>query len=142
MNVAEWLERLGLGQYKSAFAENDIDCNVLGELTDADLKELGVSSLGHRKRLPTAIARLGTAAKPPAMQGGNEPAGERRQVTVLFADLSGFSALSRSLDPEEVRELVGRFTSLVDGIVVDYGGTNRQAYRRRGDGAFRRAPSA
>jgi class 3 adenylate cyclase len=123
MNVAEWLEGLGLGQYKSAFAENDIDCNVLGELTDADLKELGVSSLGHRKRLLTAIARRGAAAKPPAMQTGSEPAGERRQVTVLFADLSGFTALSRSLDPEEVRELVGRFTTLVDGIVVGYGGT-------------------
>jgi class 3 adenylate cyclase/tetratricopeptide (TPR) repeat protein len=123
MNVAEWLEGLGLGQYKSAFADNDIDFNVLGELTDADLKELGVSSLGHRKRLLTAIARRDAAARPPAMQTGSEPAGERRQVTVLFADLCGFTALSRSLDPEEVRELVERFTTLVDGIVVGYGGT-------------------
>jgi hypothetical protein len=62
MDVEEWLEGLGLAQYAAAFAENDIDFTVLGKLTDADLKELGISSLGHRKRLLAAIAERGATA--------------------------------------------------------------------------------
>jgi class 3 adenylate cyclase/tetratricopeptide (TPR) repeat protein len=120
--VQRWLEGLGLGRYASAFAENDIDFAVLSDLTDADLKELGIGSLGHRKRLLAALAergapRLATTEPAPA------PEGERRQVAILFADLSGFTALSRSLDAEQVRELVERFTALVDGVIVGYGGT-------------------
>ncbi len=122
MDVAAWLAELGLGQYAPAFAENDIDFAVLAQLTDADLRELGVSSLGHRKRLLAAIEK-GFGASPPAVRAASEPEGERRQVTILFADLCGFTALSQSLDPEEVRDLVGRYTTLVDGIVVGYGGT-------------------
>ena len=122
MNLAEWLKGLGLGQYADAFAENDIDFRLLEDLTDADLKELGVASLGHRKRLLAAIAQPN--ATPPAAAVRTEPVtGERRQVTILFADLCGFTAISRTLDPEEVRELLGRYTALVDGIVVGYGGT-------------------
>ena len=122
MDLALWLTELGLGQYAAAFAENEIDFDVLGQLTDADLKELGVSSLGNRKRLLAAIA-----ARTP-VSAVSEPAaeiskGERRQVTILFADLCGFTALSQSLDPEEVRELVAQYTALIDGIVVSYGGT-------------------
>jgi class 3 adenylate cyclase/tetratricopeptide (TPR) repeat protein len=122
MDIAEWLERSGLGQYGSAFAANDIDFEVLVHLTDADLKELGVSSLGHRKRFLAAIAEL-HAAPSQVAPAASVPEGERRQVTILFADLCGFTALSQSLDPEEVHDLVGRYTALVDGIVVDYGGT-------------------
>jgi class 3 adenylate cyclase/tetratricopeptide (TPR) repeat protein len=123
MEVEEWLKGLGLGQYAPAFAENDIDFAVLVKLDDADLKELGVSSLGHRKRLLAAIEERGVTV-PLSMGHVERPqAGERRQVTILFADLCGFTALSRSLDPEEVRELVGRYTALVDGIVVGYGGS-------------------
>jgi class 3 adenylate cyclase len=114
---------LGLGQYASIFAENHIDFAVLIGLTDADLKELGISSLGHRKRLLAAIAERGGTPPPSAPHAARLPEGERRQVTILFADLWGFTALSQSLDPEEVRELVGRYTALVDGIVVGYGGT-------------------
>jgi class 3 adenylate cyclase len=114
---------LGLGQYASAFADNDIDYAVLVQLTDADLKELGISSLGHRKRLLAAIAEKGLAAPVGTVHSSTVSESERRQVTILFADLCGFTALSQSLDPEEVRELVGRFTALVDGIVVGYGGT-------------------
>jgi hypothetical protein len=121
MDVEEWLEGLGLAQYAGAFAENDIDFAILGKLTDADLKDLGISSLGHRKRLLAAIAERGVTAAP-SPGHADEPAGERRQVTILFADLCGFTALSRTLDPEEVRELLGRYTALVDGIVVGYGG--------------------
>ena len=125
MDVEEWLEGLGLAQYAAAFAENDIDFAILDKLTDADLKELGISSLGHRKRLLAAIAERGVTDAPsprqPVSHADGSPTGERRQVTILFADLCGFTAISRTLDPEEVRELVGRYTALVDGIVVGAG---------------------
>jgi class 3 adenylate cyclase/tetratricopeptide (TPR) repeat protein len=118
MDLAEWLKGLGLEQYAATFAENDIDFDLLGQLTDEDLKGLGVASWGNRKRLLAAIAER-NAKPPPAMP----MPGERRQVTILFADLCGFTALSQSLDPEEVHELVGNYTSLVDNIVLEYGGT-------------------
>ena len=123
MDIGAWLKELGLGQYASAFADNDIDFAVVVQLTDADLKELGISSLGHRKRLLAAIAEKGLAAPAGTVHTSTVSEGERRQVTILFADLCGFTALSQSLDPEEVRELVSRYTALVDGIVVGYGGT-------------------
>jgi class 3 adenylate cyclase len=122
MDLAQWLAELGLGQYAEAFAENDIDFDVLAQLTDEDLKELGVSSLGNRKRLLAAIAaRVPASARP--VSHGEILKGERRQVTILFADLCGFTALSQTLDPEEVRELIARYTALIGGIVVGYGGT-------------------
>ena len=71
----------------------------------------------------TAIAERGVTAAPSQRHADGSLAGERRQVTILFADLCGFTTMSRTLDPEEVRELVGRYTALVDGIVVGYGGT-------------------
>jgi class 3 adenylate cyclase/tetratricopeptide (TPR) repeat protein len=122
MDLTQWLAELGLGQYAAAFAENDIDFDVLAQLTDADLKELGVSSLGNRKRLLAAIAaRVPVSAISVSHEEISK--GERRQVTIVFADLCEFTPLSQSLDPEEVRELVARYTALVDGIVVSYGGT-------------------
>ncbi len=135
MDIDQWLDALGLGQYARAFAENDIDPATLPQLTDADLKELGILSLGHRKRLLTAIAGMSgntgiagnggvaPSTTPVAANGPAVPCGERRQVTILFADLCGFTALSQTLDPEELRELTGRYTALVDGIVLGYGGT-------------------
>ena len=122
MNVEEWLQGLGLAQYAAAFVENDIDFTLLGKLTDADLKDLGISSLGHRKRLLAAIAERGVTAAPsprqPESHADGSLTGERRQVTILFADLCGFTAISRTLDPEDVRELLGRYTALVDGIAL------------------------
>src|SRR4029079_6385706 len=103
--VADWLETLGLGQYAQRFAENDITLAILPELTDQDLKELGVISLGHRRQLLRAIAEL-----PNAEKGASEPAvaaassevppdiAERRQVTVMFSDLVGSTALSARMD--------------------------------------------
>ena len=114
--IGDWLDKLGLGQYRRAFAENDIDFAVLPQLTDTDLKELGLGSLGHRKRLLAAINERSAS-------GPRQPYGERRQVAILFADLSGFTALSRSLDAEQVHELVDGFASLVDGIIDGYGGS-------------------
>jgi class 3 adenylate cyclase/tetratricopeptide (TPR) repeat protein len=122
MDVATWLEALGLGQYAPAFVENDIDLALLSTLSEADLRELGVVSLGHRKRLLAAIAER-VAVAPSAFRAAVPPGGERRQVTILFADLSGFTALSQSLDPEELRDLVGRYTALVDGVIADCGGS-------------------
>src|SRR5579864_384911 len=123
MAVDQWLRSLGFGEYAQAFAMNHVDFEVLAELTDADLKELGVSSLGHRKRLLAAIRELRSASATKAPPAAGHAAAERRQVTILFADLCNFTTLSRSLDPEEIRELVARFTAQVDGIVVGYGGT-------------------
>jgi class 3 adenylate cyclase len=122
-DVADWLEELGLGRYASAFAQNDIDFSVLPDLSDADLRELGVGSLGHRKRLLSAIEARSAAPRRRAAETADAPQGERRQATILFADLSGFTALSRSLDAEQVHELVARFTSMVDGVIVGYGGS-------------------
>ena len=82
-----------------------------------------MGSLGHRKRLLTAIAQLQSQLERPLQPLATSATGERRQVTILFADLCGFTALSRSLDPEEIRDLVSRFTTLVDSIVVNYGGS-------------------
>ena len=121
--IAGWLEELGLGRYASAFVENDIDFAVLPDLSDADLRELGVGSLGHRKRLLAAIEARSGASRLTMVEKVVAPQSERRQVTILFADLSGFTALSRSLDPEQVHELVARFTSLVDGVIVGYDGS-------------------
>src|SRR3954447_14512094 len=114
MDIDQWLHALGLEQYAPAFAGNDIDLTMLGQLDDADLKELGVLSLGHRKRLLAAIADQRAGASCTAPSAANTPARERRQVTILFADLCGFTALSQTLDPEELRELIGRYTALVD----------------------------
>ncbi|CAB3793758.1 adenylate/guanylate cyclase domain-containing protein [Pararobbsia alpina] len=123
MDIDRWLQALGLEQYAPAFAENDIDLAILAQLSDADLKELGIVSLGHRKRMLAAIADQRAAAPYAATPAVDAPRSERRQVTILFADLCGFTALSQSLDPEELRELTGRYTTLVDGIVLGYGGT-------------------
>ncbi len=123
MDIERWLSQLGLDQYARTFADNDVDFAMLPRLTDADLKELGVNSLGHRKRMLFAISELATAASCATPSVVDVQADERRQVTILFADLCGFTALSQTLDPEELRELTGRYTALVDGIVLGYGGT-------------------
>ena len=125
MDVRVWLDGLGLGQYAEAFAQNDIDAETLRELTGDDLKELGVTSLGHRKKLLGATAGLSyadnMAAETPAAAPTLE--GERRQVTVLFADLAGYTKLSSELGAEETHALLNHYFEAVDGIVEDYGGT-------------------
>ena len=123
MDIERWLGLLGLERYARTFADNDVDFAMLARLTDADLKELGVHSLGHRKRMLASIAELANAASCPMPPVADVQADERRQVTILFADLCGFTALSQSLDPEELHDVVGRYTTLVDGIVLAYGGT-------------------
>src|SRR3954469_3950866 len=121
VDVGGWLHGLGLGQYQQAFRENDVDADVLPELTEADLERLGVASLGHRKRLLRAIAvlRPGPAASGAAPATAEPAAGilpsarsseaERRQLTVMFVDLVGSTALSVRLDPEDLREVIGAY---------------------------------
>jgi hypothetical protein len=100
--VADWLEKLGLGQYAQRFAENDIDFALLTKLTDANLKELGVTSLGHRMRLLEAIGEHAAVAPPATLaESKASDTAERRQVTVMFSDLVGSTALSARMDPED-----------------------------------------
>ena len=111
MDVADWLRKLGLEQYEPAFRANEIDAKVLPSLTAEDLKDLGVSLVGHRRRLLDAIAALGTTA--PTVASPNAPtsaSAERRQLTVMFCDLVGSTALSTRLDPEDLREVIARIS--------------------------------
>ena len=112
MDVNDWLRGLGLSEYEPAFRDNQIDSEVLLKLTGDDLKELGVTSVGHRRRLLSAIAELsGTfaesaiVAKAIRIDLPVHPAAERRQLTVMFCDLVGSTAMSARLDPEDVREI-------------------------------------
>ncbi|MFQ5974013.1 MAG: AAA family ATPase, partial [Alphaproteobacteria bacterium] len=124
--VEEWLERLGLGQYSVLFAENDIDFEVLSDLTEQDLEKLGVT-LGHRKKLLRAIAQLseggrtGRAAAPEPAR--TDPAdAERRQLTVMFCDLVGSTELSTTLDPEDFREVVKAYQEACAEVVARFEG--------------------
>ena len=148
MDVAAWLRGLGLEQYAQLFRDNDIDGEILCGMTAEDLKELGISSFGHRRRLLNAITALG--GEPPrcdmaesATSATSAPASppridaERRQLTVMFCDLVGSTALSTRYDPEDLRELngdyhravtdtVGRFDGFVakymgDGVLIYFG---------------------
>jgi class 3 adenylate cyclase len=126
--VAEWLEKRGLGQYAQRFAENDISFSVLPDLTDQHLKEIGVS-LGHRLQLLRAIAALTgrekEAPKPaPSAAAPVAPkdAAERRQVTVMFSDLVGSTALSARMDPEDLREVISAYQKCVTETVQRFGG--------------------
>ena len=109
--IADWLATLGMSEYAQRFAENDIDFTILGDLTDQDLEKVGVASLGHRRKLLRAIADLkdieksepevAVAAAIPASPRPQDTA-ERRQVTVMFSDLVGSTAMSARMDPEDL----------------------------------------
>src|SRR5262252_2048549 len=129
--IADWLEKLGLGQYAQRFAENDIDFDVLNDLTDQDLEKIGVTSLGHRRKLLRAIANLkgveqitaavGVAAAPRTTPRVADTA-ERRQVTVMFSDIVGWTALSSRMDPEDLRDLISAYQKCVAEAVHRFGG--------------------
>src|ERR1700758_49347 len=114
MDLGGWLRSLGLGQYEAAFRENAIDDTVLPTLTAEDVKDLGVTIVGHRRKLLNAIAALRTEASAPTPLSDTPSAtdkaapdtAERRQVTVMFSDLVGSTALSTRLDPEDLREVI------------------------------------
>ena len=122
--IADWLQNLGLGQYAQRFAENDISFLILTDLTDQDLKELGVASLGHRRQLLRAIAELTGREKdaPKAAIAAPQNTAERRQVTVMFSDLVGSTALSARMDPEDLREVISAYQKCVAETVGRFGG--------------------
>ena len=132
MDVGDWLRSLGLGQYETAFRENEIDGDVLPTLTAEDLKELGVVALGHRRKLLTAIAELSgstttlpTSAIPPPAKSrasSSTEGAERRQLTVMFCDLVGSTAMSAHLDPEDMREVIRAYQDACSGAVARYDG--------------------
>src|SRR6478672_10733626 len=134
MDVAAWLQGLGLERYAPAFRDNEIDWDALPKLSAEDLKDLGVVLGSHRRRLLDAIAALGAAV--PAASATAVPRdapapaeAERRQLTVMFCDLVGSTALSARLDPEDLRDIFGTYHSAVvevigsfDGFVAKYMG--------------------
>jgi class 3 adenylate cyclase/predicted ATPase len=129
-NFADWLRRLGLEQYVPAFAANDIDAEVLPELTTEDLIGLGVASIGHRRKLLAAIAALRPTAPgaadplppPLAGEGGVGAQAERRQLTMMFCDLVGSTPLSVRSDPEDLREVIGAYHRCVADTVTRFAG--------------------
>jgi class 3 adenylate cyclase len=133
MDIVVWLRSLGLGRYEAAFRDNEIDETVLPNLTAEDLKDLGVSVVGHRRKLLDAIAALRTdaGAKAPSLDAATtssappvspEDRAERRQVTVMFSDLVGSTALSARMDPEDLREVVSAYHKCVAEVVRRFGG--------------------
>jgi class 3 adenylate cyclase/predicted ATPase len=123
MDIADWLRKLGLEQYEPAFRENEIDERVLPSLTAEDLRDLGITLVGHRRRLLDAIAALGTTAPPAASPNAPTSASaERRQLTVMFCDLVSSTALSARLDPEDLREVIAAYHRTVTDVVAGFDG--------------------
>jgi class 3 adenylate cyclase len=139
MGVLGWLRNLGLEQYEAIFRDNDIDASLLPSLTNEDLKDIGVASLGHRRKLLEAIAVLHAEqagrADGPTLAAGSEA--ERRQLTLMFCDLVGSTPLASRFDPEDLSEIIrtyhrtvadaiGRFEGYVakymgDGVLTYFG---------------------
>jgi class 3 adenylate cyclase len=145
MDVADWLRALGLDQYEATFQENAVDGELLPDLTDYDLKELGITPLGHRRQLLKAIAALriqGTPVvepTPPSSPtvdiGSLESTAERRPLSVMFCDMIGSTALSARLDPEDLREVIRAYQACVvatiqrfDGFIARYVGDGVLTY--------------
>src|SRR6266581_7346236 len=121
--IAEWLASIGLSEYAQRFADNAIDLSVIRDLTEQDLKDLGVL-LGHRRKILRAIADLPAAPAPAeiATEAVPRDEAERRQVTVMFADLVGSTALSTGMDPEDLREVISAYQKCVAEAVHHFGG--------------------
>ena len=140
INVAGWLRQLGLQQYEPAFRDNEVDGDVLADLTAEDLIGSGVTLIGHRRKLLSAIAALTAEAPPAPLLAAavpapeptlvpSQPEAERRQLTVMFCDIVGSTALSTQFDPEDLRELINAYHKAVadtvsgfDGFVAKYMG--------------------
>ena len=147
MDVAAWLRGLALEQYAPAFRDNDVDCEVLPELTADDLIGLGVTSIGHRRKLLAAIAVLksetastlvadasdGPSPTLASASAARSTDAERRQLTVMFCDLVGSTTLSTRLDPEEMSNVLGAFQKACVNAVIGFGGS---VAKYMGDGAL------
>jgi predicted ATPase/class 3 adenylate cyclase len=133
--IAEWLASIGLSEYTERFVENAIDFSVLGDLTDQDLKELGVL-LGHRRKMLRAIAELrgdAPSALQPASKTVSREVAARRQLTVMFCDLVGSSALAVRLDPEDLRAVIGAYHACIAEVITRSAGV---IARYMGDGVL------
>ena len=143
-DLAEWLDGLGLGQYAQTFAENNIEHSVLADLTENDLEKLGVSSVGHRKKLlraiealtaprptGTTIAASSVAAAPQSLVQPREA--EFRQITVMFSDLVGSTQLAEQLDPEDLQKAIDAYRAECSAAIRRYGG---EVARYFGDGVM------
>jgi class 3 adenylate cyclase len=135
VDIGTWLHGLGLQQYEQAFRDNAIDGATLPELTAEDLKDLGVSLVGHRRKLLAAIAALRSVIGPVPDTSAAASAAERRQLTVMFCDLVGSTELSARLDPEDLREVIAAYHRAVaeivagiDGFVAKYMGDGVLVY--------------
>ena len=144
MDVVDWLRSLGLERYEAAFRDNEINERVLPSLTQEDLKEIGIGPVGHRRLLLEAIAALhadkgGNASSADAATTSSAPSispedrAERRQVTVMFCDLVGSTALSTRMDPEDLREVISAYQNFVAETVGRFGGF---VARYMGDGVL------
>jgi hypothetical protein len=130
MDLGAWLRDLDLEEYEAAFRQNHIDATVLPSLAAEDLKDLGIGSIGHRRKLLDAIAllRAETTAKAPTPEAPSaapkptQDTAERRQVTVMFSDLVGSTALSGRMDPEDLREVISTYQKCVAETVRRFGG--------------------
>jgi class 3 adenylate cyclase len=131
IDVASWLQQLGLAQYEPAFRDNEVDGDVLPDLTAEDLIGLGVTLIGHRRKLLSAIAALGAAAPAPtptATPASVPPPApvptqaERRQLTVMFCDLVGSTALSTGMDPEDLRDVIASYQNRCSAAIRHYDG--------------------
>src|SRR5499427_1959971 len=138
--IADWLTQLGMHEYTQRFAENDIDFDILTDLTDHDLEKIGVTSVGHRRKLLRAIANLKCVVTPaipaaavPLATPRAADAAELRQVTVMFSDLVGSTALSARMDPEDLRELISAYRKCAAEAVRRFGGF---VARYMGDGVL------
>ncbi|WP_051346661.1 adenylate/guanylate cyclase domain-containing protein [Bradyrhizobium sp. th.b2] len=142
MDVSVWLLSLGLERYAQAFRENAIDEASLPKLTAEDLRDLGVTAVGHRRLLLDAIAALRTEPRCEATEHSVEPdrsaakatEAERRQLTIMFADLVGSTALSARLDPEELRDIIGTYHRCCAEVITSSGGF---VAKYLGDGVLR-----
>src|ERR1700691_1595504 len=140
-DVRTWLAGIGLGQYADTFEANDVEMDLLNGVDDQMLKDIGVTSAGHRLRLRSAIAKLASTSDATANVSAiaapevATPSGERRQLTVMFCDLVGSTALSEKLDPEDLRSLLhayrmhcGKVIARYDGFVARYVGDGILTY--------------
>lgn len=138
-DIRIWLTEIGLGEYIDAFVENEVELNLLHELTNDDLKDLGVAKLGHRKALLSAITQMDgasgdpTEAKTPVNHHTRIRQAERRQLTVMFCDIVGSTSLSGKVDPEVLRDIITIFQNLVAGAVTKFDG---QVAKYMGDGVL------
>jgi len=133
LDIGRWLRDLGLQYYERAFRDNGVDLDVLRRLTAEDLKEIGVSAVGHRRKILDAVAELAASPRPEAAGSNIPQRAERRHLTVMFCDLVGSTALSTRLDPEDLQDLLRAYLARVGDVAGRHGGFVARYF---GDGAL------